>query len=191
MEVCVSGNEIRKVLRYGHLLRTQLDPGTYRLAIRSAAPGNCKGALIAKKRLVLAGGERLTVVASYRNHARALLVFDDREALAWIEDGGFSTFGIMQNGARLRSLDLFVAAPISTGAAATTPTVPGLRKGQQQGGPTEPGALVLWVAKAGTSRVIIGPRLVQMREGRINHLVAVGTHPYNARFVFFSTALDR
>ena len=97
----------------------------------------------------------------------------------------------MQNGARLRSLDLFVAAPIRTGAAATTPTVPGLRKGQQQGGPPGPGALVLWVAKAGTSRVIIGPRLVQMREGRINHLVAVGTHPYNARFVFFSTALDR
>lgn len=191
VEVCVSGNEIKKVFRYGHHLPVALDAGSYRLAIRSAAPGNCKGALVAKKRLILDGGDRLTVVASYRNHAPALLVFDDREALAWIEDDGFSTFGIMQHAARLGALDLFVAAPINTGAAEATPTVPGLRKGEQQGGPTEPGALVLWVTRTGANRPIIGPRLVQMREGRINHLVAVGTRPFNARFVFFRrTVLD-
>lgn len=189
-EVCVSGKEIRKVLRYGQFLRTKLEPGTYRLALRSSAPGRCKGALLAKKQLVIDGAERLTVVASYRNHGRALLVFDDREALAWLQGQEFSTFGLFQHAARLGRLDLYVATPLSPGAAETTPTLPGVRKGQQQGGPTEPGALVMWVNRTGASKPVIGPSLLQMREGRINHLVAVGTHPYNARFVFFSTAVD-
>ncbi len=191
VEVCVSGNEIRKVFRYGHHLRATLDPGSYQLAVRLAAPGNCKGALVAKKRVILAGAERLTVVASYRHHAPALLVFDDREALAWIKDAAFSTtFGVFQNAARLGPLDLFVAISISAGTAEATPAVPGLRKGEQQGGPTEPGTIVPWVTKTGTNRRIIGPRLMQIREGKANHLVAVGTNRSNARFVFFSTTLD-
>ena len=69
-EVCVSGKEIRKVFRYGQLLRAKLEPGTYRLALRAAAPGRCKGALLARKQLVIDGAERLTVVRP-RDHARA------------------------------------------------------------------------------------------------------------------------
>ena len=65
-----------------------------------------------------------------------------------------------------------------------------MRKGAQQGGPSEPGPLVLWMTRAGTSRPVIGPRLVQLREGKLNHLVAVGTHPFNSRFVFFRTTVD-
>ena len=190
VEVCVSGREVRKQFRYGHHMRARLAPGTYQLAVRQAARGDCAGDLVAKKRLVLADGERLTVVASFRRSGPALLVFDDREVLERVGNAAIPTFGVVQHAARLGPLDFHVAAPLGPTVSGPAPVVPELRKGMQQGGPTEPGALVLWLNRTGSSKPIIGPALVQMRDGKLNHLVVVGTHRFNARFVLFSTRLE-
>ncbi len=189
-EVCISGNEIRHTLRYGQYVPVSLPAGTYRLALRVAATGNCKGALVAKKQLILDGTERLTVVSSYKHAQRALLVFDDTENLVTFDDMTFTTYGVIQHAARLGRLDLYVATPLNTGAAESVPTVPALRKGQQQGGPSEPGTLAIWLTKAGSSKPLVGPKLMRIREGYLNHQVAIGTHPFNARTVFFRTAID-
>ena len=190
VEVCVSGREVRKQFRYGHHMRASLAPGTYQLAIRRAARGDCAGDLVAKKRVVLADGGRLTIVASFRRSGPALLVFDDREVLERVDRAAIATYGVVQHAARLGPLDFYVAAPLSTAVSGPMPTVPRMLKGTQQGGPTEPGALVLWLNRAGSPKPVIGPALVQMRDGKLNHLVAVGTHRFNARFVFFSTRLE-
>jgi hypothetical protein len=190
VEVCVSGTEVRKQLRYGHHMRARLDAGAYQLAVRRAAPGACAGELVAKKRVVVSDGQRLTIVASFRKSAPALLVFDDGEILEGIGNAATPAFGVVQHAARLGPLDFYMAAPLSPGVAGTTPLVPGLRKREQQGGPTEPGSLVLWLNRAGDPQPIIGPRLVQIRAGKLNHIVVVGTHPFNARFVFFCTGSD-
>jgi hypothetical protein len=190
LEVCASGNELMKDFRYGNHMRTRLDAGAYQLAVRAAAPGTCSGELVAKKRLVVADGQRLTIVASFRRAAPALLVFDDGEILESISGSAMPAFGVVQHAARLGALDFYMAAPLTPGVSDTTPMASGLRKRQQLGGPTDPGALVLWMNRVDEPQPVIGPELVQMRAGKLNHLVAVGTHPFNARFVVFRTGLD-
>jgi len=190
LEVCVSGTEFVRSFRYGHYKRTRLDPGAYQLAVRTATPGACTGELVAKKRVVVSDGQRLTIVASFRKAAPALLVFDDSEILEEISVSAMPAFGVVQHAARLGALDFYMAAPLSPGVSDTTPMASGLRKGKQLGGPTDPGVLVLWMNRVGEPQPIIGPELVQMRAGKLNHVVAVGTRPYNARFVIFRTRLD-
>ena len=190
LEVCVSGIELLKDFRYGHHVRTRLDAGAFQLALRRATPGACTGELVAKKRVVVSDGQRLTIVASFRRAAPALLVFDDGEILEGISGSAISAFGVVQHAARLGALDFYMAAPLSPGVSDTTPMAAGLRKREQLGGPTDPGALVLWMNRAGEPQPIIGPELVQMRGGKLNHVVAVGTHPFNARLVILRTGLD-
>jgi hypothetical protein len=170
VDVCVGGSEVASDFRYGDVFSAGLPPGTYRVKVKAAAPGECVGPAVISERLELTSGLNATAVARLIGGVPGLSVFVNDVSPT---DPGEARLTVRHT-ARAPKVDVWangqrVLNDVPRGASADL-EVPS-------------GVYAVWVSAADGFRPVIGPRVLRLREGFAYQVHAVGTNASNYRFV--------
>lgn len=176
VDVCVNGAEARSNFKYGRSfeLGTGIPAGTYKVKVRLASPGECKGAVVIKQRVDLTDGLNATATAIMRKGEPTLDVRMNDIAIG----GGGNASVTVRHLAKAPMVDVW-----ANGGAA--PLVPNLGRFDEAGPAEVPGDLVYayWVAAAGDSVPVIGPDVAELAQDTAYQILAVGNDASNYRFI--------
>jgi hypothetical protein len=175
VDVCVNGAEARSNFKYGNSFALEGVPaGTYRVKVRLASKGECKGAVAIDETVDVTDGLNATAVARLVKGAPALSIFVNDIAIA----GGTNASVTVRHTASAPTVDVWVNG-------GKNPLVSDLTRGSEAGPVEVPGGAVYayWVAAAGTYAPVIGPDVSMLDAGTAYQIMAVGTDASNYRFI--------
>jgi len=177
VDVCVNGDEVRSNFKYGRSFSLEgVAAGTYKIKVKLAQPGDCKGAAVISEKVDLVDGLNATAVARMIKGAPGLQIFVNDIAIA----GGANASVTVRHTAKAPTVDVWV-----NGGSA--PAVAGLGKGKEAGPVELPGDQIYsyWVAGAGdaTAAPVIGPDVATLAQDTAYQILAVGTNASNYRFI--------
>jgi hypothetical protein len=176
VDVCVNGAEARSNFKYGRAfqLGSGIPAGTYKVKVRLASPGECKGAVAISERIELTDGLNATATAIVRGGEPQLDIRVNDTGIA----GGTNASVTVRHLAKAPTVDVWV-----NGGAG--PAVPGLERFEEAGPVELPGDQVYayWVAAEGDSAPVIGPDVAELAQDTAYQIMAVGTNASNWRFI--------
>jgi hypothetical protein len=175
VDVCVNGAEARSNFKYGNSFALEGVPaGTYRVKVRLASAGECKGAVAIDQKVDVTDGLNATAVARLVKGAPALSIFVNDTTIA----GGSNASVTVRHTASAPTVDVWVNG-------GKTPLVSDFTRGSEAGPVEVPGGAVYayWVAAAGTYAPVIGPDVSMLDAGTAYQIMAVGTDASNYRFI--------
>jgi Domain of unknown function (DUF4397) len=183
VDVCVNGAEARSNFKYGRAfeLGTGIPAGTYKVKVRLASGGECKGAVAISERLELTDGLNATATAVVRKGEPQLDIRVNDIDIA----GGTNASVTVRHLAKAPTVDVWV-----NGGGA--PAVAGLAK-RDEAGPVEvPGDLIYsyWVSGEGDTSAapVIGPDVATLAQDTAYQIMAVGNDASNYRFIVIGQA---
>jgi hypothetical protein len=183
VDVCVNGAEARSNFKYGRAfeLGTGIPAGTYKVKVRLASPGECKGAVAISEKLELTDGLNATATAVVRKGEPQLDIRVNDIDIA----GGANASVTVRHLAKAPTVDVWV-----NGGGA--PAVAGLAK-RDEAGPVEvPGDLIYsyWVSGEGDTSAapVIGPDVATLAQDTAYQIMAVGNDASNYRFIVIGQA---
>ena len=189
VDVCVRvGGDLRELksnFKYGQTFRlTDLPAATYRISVRAASTGKCKGQVLIKSGpIAFDGSEDLSVIATKTKGIPSVVVFDNSEGY----DGGSDPILSIKHAAMLGKADVYVDILLNEKFAAdAAPTAVGVPKGTNVNGEFFVSDIKVGVAKTGTSKILKETPYWGMEPGKINHVVAIGP-PGEFRFLRYRT----
>ncbi|MEX1296743.1 MAG: DUF4397 domain-containing protein [Candidatus Limnocylindrales bacterium] len=190
VDVCakVGGDllELKSNFKFGQWFRlNDLAAGTYTITVRVAKPGNCNGkVLINTGPLAFDGSEDLSVIASKNKGKPIVVVFDNSEG--YFGDGSEPVLSI-KHAANVGKADVYLDILVNDKFAAdTSPTATGVKRGDAVYVPFLNVDIQVGVARTGSSRIIAQTPYWEVQDGKINHVVAIGT-PSKFRFLRYRT----
>jgi Domain of unknown function (DUF4397) len=182
VDVCVNGDEVRSNFKYGNTFALEGVPaGTYRIKVRLASAGDCKGAVAIDEKVDLTDGLNATAVARVVKGQPALSIFVNDIGIADADNASVTV--------RHTAKAPTVAVWVNGGAG---PLVPGLKRGAEAGPVEVPGDAVYsyWVSAEGDSAPVIGPDVAELAPGVAYQILAVGSNASNWRFIVTGQAGD-
>lgn len=191
VDVCakVGGSllELKSNFRFGQWFRLRnLAAGTYTITVRAAKPGNCNGkVLINTGPLPFDGSEDLSVIAVAPKGQPTVVVFDNSEGYL----GGSDTPVLsIKHAANVGKVDVYLDVLVNETIIPTAapPTASGVKRGDAVYAPFLNADIQVGVAKTGSSNLAAETPYWEVKEGMINHVVAVGT-PKQLRFLRYRT----
>ncbi len=194
VDICIGKTkELRSNLGYGSVARKRL-AGTRALRFRKAAPGICKGKVLAGKALDLSGGANMTVVLTTRTPK--VLVYDDADVDAQAPEGG-SGLGI-RHAADLAANNVYMRRTIwKDPFVKDDPIGPAListfAKGDQGVFPLvilPDYVMRIKATRADAATVVAKAPLIELDSGLRYEFILIGTKASNARMVSLVTALS-
>jgi Domain of unknown function (DUF4397) len=162
VDVCVNGAEAKSNFVYKQRFSAKLAAGTYKIKVRAATAGTCKGAVILKANPTLKGGKNYTVVAGLTAKASPKL-FLFRNDLR----------NTMTGNARL-TVRHVAAAPAVDVWVNGSPFLHGVRNGASWTGQVPKADYTVRVAPTGTATTVIGPRTFGLGAGTAYQVFATG-----------------
>lgn len=178
VDVCVNGAEVRSNFKYGRAfeLGTGIPAGTYKVKVRLASSGECKGTVAISEQIELTDGLNATATAIIKKGEPVLDIRVNDTDIT----GGTSASVTVRHLAKAPTVDVWV-----NGGAA--PAVPDLAKGDEAGPVEVPGDLIYsyWVSGAGdaTAAPVIGPDVATLAQDTAYQIMAVGNDASNYRFI--------
>jgi hypothetical protein len=175
VDVCIGGlGEVTSKLAYAERDKGRFEAGTYKLKVRKASKGECKGDVVAKGSVTLAELANATLVvrpegskntiARFANDVAPTAPGEIRLTAAHMMKGG--PIDVWSNGA-------IEIADLARGDNETTTL-------------TADVSYAVWGTKAGETAAVVGPRLIESTsEGQAFSFVMVGTKVANSRVVVF------
>lgn len=76
-DVCINGREVKSGLRFGGAVRRSQTNGAKMMKVFKAAPGRCRGKLLAQRKFWVNDGADVTIVVSRQKPTR-IMVFDNK-----------------------------------------------------------------------------------------------------------------
>jgi hypothetical protein len=190
VDVCakVGGSllELKSNFKFGQWFRlSDLAPGTYTITVRAAKPGTCKGkVLINTGPLTFNGSEDLSVIAAAPKGKPTVLVFDNSEG--YLGDSDTPVLSI-KHAANVGKADVYLNILVNDKfAAAATPTATGVKRGEAVYVPFLNVDVQVGVTRTGSSKLLNQTPYWEVQDGKINHVVAIGT-PKQFRFLRYRT----
>ena len=191
VDVCakVGGSkiELKSNFKFGQWFRlTGLDAGTYTITVRAAQSGNCTGkVLISTGPLTFDGSEDLSVIARKANGKLGVEVFDN--SAGYLESSSTPVLSI-KHAANIGKVDVYLDILLNDkfGATAAPPTASGVKRGEAVYAPFFNADIKVGVAKTGSTNLLGQTIYWEVQDGKINHVVAVGT-PNNLKFLRYRT----
>ena len=175
VDVCIGGlGEVTSKLAYAERDKRRFEAGTYKLKVRKALRGECKGDVVAKGSVTLAELANVTLVVRPEGSKNTIARFDNDVTPT--------------GGGQIR----FVAAHMMRGGAVDvwangSEEISGLQRGDT--GQVALAADVVysaWGTKSGLTAPIVGPRVIDSTtQGQAFTFVMVGTKVANNRLVIF------
>jgi hypothetical protein len=175
VDVCISGlGEVGSRLPYGEKFKKRLDPGSYRIKVRKASRGECKGDVVAKAPLAVADLDNVTAVARYVDGSPGITTFDNDVSATEIGQIRLTAAHMMKGG----PVDVVVNGILQVSALA--------RETMSAFALAADGQYAVWGTAAGETTPIVGPRVIENTEqGQAFTFVMVGTKVANNRLVIF------
>ena len=181
VDVCVNGAEARSEFKYGRAfeLGSGIPAGTYKVKVRLASPGECKGAIAISEKLELSNGLNATATAVVRKGEPQLDIGVNDTDIA----GGANASVTVRHLAKAPTVDVWV-----NGGAG--PAVPGLERFQEAGPVELPGDLTYayWASAEGDNAPVIGPDVAELAQDTAYQILAVGNDASNWRFIVIAQA---
>ena len=190
VDVCakVGGSllELKSNFKFGQWFKLKdLAPGTYTITVRAAKSGTCKGkVLINTGPLAFDGSEDLSVIARKASGNLGVEVFDNSEGYL-----GSSSDAVLsiKHAANVGKVDVYLNIVLNDKlVASATPTASGVKRGDAVYLPFGNADSKVGVAKTGSSTLAAETPYWEVQDGKINHVVAVGT-PKQLRFLRYRT----
>jgi hypothetical protein len=175
VDVCVNGAEARSNFKYGNSFSLEGVPaGTYKVKVRLASGGECKGAIAISEKVDVTDGLNATAVARIVKGAPELSIFVNDIDIA----GGGNASVTVRHTASAPTVDVWVNG-------GSGPLVSDFTRGSEAGPVEVPGGDVYayWVAAAGTYAPVIGPDVAMLEAGTAYQIMAVGNDASNYRFI--------
>lgn len=187
VDVCVktSGGllEVASNFKYGKIFKAALPAGDYVITVRAASQGTCKGAVLIKAPVTFDGTEDLSIIATKTKGQPTVVVFDNSAGY-----GPGAVFSI-KHAAMLGKADVYWGVLVNDKfAPSTTPTASGVPKGAQADIPFVESDVKVGIAKTGTTKLLNETPYWAVRDGFINHVVAIGP-PGSFRFLRYRTPI--
>lgn len=190
VDVCakVGGSllELKSNFKFGQWFKLRnLAAGTYTITVRAAKGGNCNGkVLINTGPLTFNGSEDLSVIATKAKGKLGLEIFDNSEG--YIGSSSDPVLSI-KHAANVGSADVYLSILFNDKlVAAATPTATGVKRGDAVYLPFGNADIQVGVAKTGSTKLAAETPYWEVQDGKINHVVAVGT-PKQLRFLRYRT----
>jgi hypothetical protein len=171
VDVCVNGDEVKSGFVYTQKFAAELPAGEYKLAIKLAEPGNCDGALVRTKNVELKGGKNYTVIAGLtKKGSPKLFAFMNK-------------MGDLAKGEARVQVRHTAAAPAVDVWVNDAPAITKFKPGAEATVVLPKGDYRVAVAPAGTTTVVIGPRMFELSGGMAYQVFAVGSGDAGYRFL--------
>jgi hypothetical protein len=175
VDVCVGGiGELTSKLAYTERDKRKLEAGTYKLKVRTASKGECRGDVVAKGQVTLAELDNVTLVVRPEGAKATIVNFDNDVTPTAPGEIRFVAAHMMKGG------------PVDVWANGDT-LLEGL--GRNQTDETDLPADVVyssWGTNVGETAPIVGPRVIDSTtQGQAYTFVMVGTKVANNRLVIF------
>ncbi len=177
VDVCVDNNEVKSNFTYkGHFM-AELPAGSYKVAVRAAAAGECQGDVIKSAKYDLAANKNYTVVAGLTGKGAPRL-FAFKNNMSNIKDGV----------ARVQVRHV-AAAPTVDVWVNGAPAITGFTSGEEATVALHEGDYTVRVAPKGTTTTAIGPRTFSLSEGMAYQVYAVGSADAGYRFLVLAQSV--
>lgn len=190
VDVCakVGGSllELKSNFKFGQWFKLKnLAAGTYTITVRAAKPGNCNGkVLINTGPLAFNGSEDLSVIATKASGKLGLQIFDNSEGYIGSSDTPVLS---IKHAANVGKVDVYLNVLLNDRpSVAATPTASGVKRGDAVYLPFSNLDIKVGVAKTGSTKLVAETPYWEVQDGKINHVVAVGT-PKQLRFLRYRT----
>lgn len=192
VDICVNDGsgqvEVKSDFKYGKHFKATLPAGSYAFITRLASPGVCKGALVIKATIELDGTEDLSIIATKTKGVPNYQAFDHSADYVDPIVAQLPAVVSVKHAAMIGRADAFVDILLNDKSASAPPTVEGVPKGAAASFPWFFSDAKFSVAKTGTSKILGTTPYWELREGYVNHVVAVGAKK-NLRFIRYRTPL--
>lgn len=170
VDVCVNGGEVKSNFTYKQRFSADLPAGTYKVKVRAASAGTCKGAVVLAAKPKLAAGKNYTAVAGLTaKGAPKLFLFknDVRKT-----DAGNARLTVRHT----------AAAPAVDVWANGAPLLTDVPNGASWTGQVPQGDYAVRVTPTGTTVTVIGPRMFSLDKGVTYQVYATGSS--SAGYIF-------
>jgi hypothetical protein len=162
VDVCVNGDEVKSNFTYKQRFSADLPQGTYKVRVRAASAGECKGAVILKADPKLMAGKNYTAVAGLNERgAPALFLFKNDVSPT---DGKNARLSVRHTAAAPK-VDVWVNG---------SKLLQGLPNGGSRTLQVPAHDYTVKVAPAGTTTVVIGPRTFDVKANNAYQIYATG-----------------
>ena len=184
VDLCLNGKEVRSNVRYGW--KTFLSPalGTYRLKVFKHDRRKCRGTKIAQRSFTLGLDGDLSIVVG--PGSPKVLIWDN-SVLPPISTAATSPVIAFHHAAKAPLMDFWVDFGVQVG-----PYVPAIgdhayaRGDWDFIGSADGAQWVIWATRDELTKVLAGPVVVDIQQGRRYEQFLIGTKPRNFRIVTFS-----
>jgi len=177
VDVCVDDSEVRSNFTYKSTFTAELPAGSYKVAVRAAAAGECEGDVIKSATYDLAANKNYTVVAGLTGKGAPRL-FAFKNNMSDIKDGV----------ARVQVRHV-AAAPTVDVWVNGAPAITGFTSGEEATVALPEGDYTVRVAPKGTTTTAIGPRTFSLSEGMAYQVFAVGSGDAGYRFLVLAQSV--
>ena len=175
VDVCIGGlGEVASGLPYAERFKKRLDPGSYKIKVRAASNGECKGDVVAKSPLTVAELDNLTAVVRSVDGTPGITTF------------GNDVSPTAPGEIRLTAAHMMKGGPIDVWSNGVVEIADLLRGDDETTTLPADAVYSVWGTKTGESAPVVGPRVIDSTsEGQAFSFVMVGTKVANSRFVVF------
>lgn len=184
VDICLNGKEVRSRMRYGKKLLLSPNEGTYKLKVFKHDPRKCKGTKIAQRTFTLGSEGDLSIVVG---PGRPRVLIFDNALLPRIGGAADPTYIAWHQAARAPLIDFYVQFAAQVGPYTPTVGANAYARGDWYAVPATAGAQwVIWATLDEKTKVIAGPKVIDVQANRRYEQFLIGTRLRNYRIVTFS-----
>ncbi len=175
VDVCIGGlGEVTSKLAYAERDKRRFEAGTYKLKVRKASKGECKGDVVAKGSVTLAELDNITLVVRPEGSKNTVARFDN------------DVTPTVPGEIRLTAAHMMKGGPIDVWLNGVVEIADLLRGDDETTTLPADAVYSVWGTKTGESAPVVGPRVIDSTsEGQAFSFVMVGTNVANSRLVVF------